>query len=335
MTPTVSIIVPVYKVEKYINQCIESILSQTFKEFELILIDDGSPDNSGEICDKFADIDQRITVIHKSNGGVSSARNVGLKNAKGKYILFIDSDDWIDSSFIAELVYSMENKNADLTVCDYYLADTDKLKTNKIFDKDISLNKINEEEMVNLIKTHSIFGPWCKLYRNDVIQRNKIFFNTNVSFGEDLLFNLQYLSNVNNICMIGKELYYYRQVNGSLVRSFNENKIESFVLINQEFLNFIDKYNMLKNKVLYYVVYHVIDDYIALLNKLINYKSSLKHKYKLFKQLNSLKAIKKYKKSYILNIKSNFLFELVLNKNNFFLWYSYIKLRNLIDETKS
>jgi len=104
LTPQISVIVPVYKVEQYIHRCIDSILSQSFTDFELILVDDGSPDNCGKICDEYAQKDSRIRVFHKSNGGVSSARNLGLDNAKGEWIAFIDSDDFVENEYLEELL---------------------------------------------------------------------------------------------------------------------------------------------------------------------------------------------------------------------------------------
>ena len=111
--PEVSVIVPVYGVEKYIDKCIKSIIDQSFKAWELILIDDGSPDQSGAICDKYAEKDQRIKVIHSENNGVSHARNIGLDNAKGRYVVFVDSDDWVNPSYLQNLI---ERSSADDTV---------------------------------------------------------------------------------------------------------------------------------------------------------------------------------------------------------------------------
>ena len=116
MNPKISIIVPVYKVEKYIHKCIDSILAQTFTDFELILVDDGSPDNCGKICDEYAKEDSRIVVIHKDNGGVSDARNIGISRANGEYIGFVDSDDYIDKDMYKNLYESCLNNKADISI---------------------------------------------------------------------------------------------------------------------------------------------------------------------------------------------------------------------------
>ena len=118
--PKVSIIVPVYKAEKYLNRCIDSILAQTFTDFELLLIDDGSPDRSGEICDEYAKKDSRIRVIHKENGGVSSARQRGLDESVGEYTMHADPDDWVEPEMLDELYKKAKEEDADMVICDFF-----------------------------------------------------------------------------------------------------------------------------------------------------------------------------------------------------------------------
>lgn len=122
--PKVSVIVPVYKVEKYLHECINSILAQTFKDFELILVDDGSPDRSGEICDEYARRDDRVRVIHKPNGGVSSARQCGIDHARSEYTIHADPDDWVEPTMLAELYAKAQEENADVVICDFLVNDT-------------------------------------------------------------------------------------------------------------------------------------------------------------------------------------------------------------------
>ena len=117
--PKVSIIVPVYKAEKYLHRCVDSILAQTFTDFELLLIDDGSPDNSGTICDRYAAADPRVHVFHKPNGGVSSARQCGLDNAQGEYTIHADPDDWVEPDMLQELYTEAQRTNADMVICDF------------------------------------------------------------------------------------------------------------------------------------------------------------------------------------------------------------------------
>lgn len=119
--PKVSIIIPVYKAESYLHRCIDSILAQTFADWELLLIDDGSPDRSGDICDEYAVKDKRIRVYHKKNGGVSSARQKGLDMARGEYVIHVDPDDWVEPSMLTELFAKAKAENADMVICDFYL----------------------------------------------------------------------------------------------------------------------------------------------------------------------------------------------------------------------
>ena len=118
--PTISVIVPVYKVEPYIRKCVDSILGQTFSDIQVILVDDGSPDQCGKICDEYAKQDNRVEVIHKENGGLSDARNEGVKYATGKYILFVDSDDYIAEDLVEKTVEVAETQNCDIVLFDYY-----------------------------------------------------------------------------------------------------------------------------------------------------------------------------------------------------------------------
>ena len=145
--PTISIIVPVYNVEEYIHKCINSILAQTYKDFELILINDGSPDNSGIICDEYARADSRIKVIHQQNSGLSAARNAGLAVAKGDYIGFVDSDDWIDKSMYESMITEAQTLEADIVICDYYKV---KKKKAKAVTEQINPGVCNVNECVKL-----------------------------------------------------------------------------------------------------------------------------------------------------------------------------------------
>ena len=124
MNDLISIIVPVYKAEKYLRRCVDSILAQTYQNIEVLLIDDGSPDNSGEICDEYAEKDSRVRVFHKPNGGVSSARNLGLKEAKGDYIGFVDADDYIDKTMYEVLLCNLIKENSDISICSYNQEDS-------------------------------------------------------------------------------------------------------------------------------------------------------------------------------------------------------------------
>ena len=167
MKPLVTIIVPVYKVEKYIQRCINSILNQSFTDFEVILVDDGSPDNCGKICDKYAEADNRIKVIHKPNGGLSDARNAGLDIATGEYIGFIDSDDYIDEHMYEDMLSAIENADTDLCICGYDRVDDDgKIKSSSHY-KNALLTQEQAYEM--LVQGNVYFIISCnKLYKREI-----------------------------------------------------------------------------------------------------------------------------------------------------------------------
>lgn len=178
--PTFSIIVPVYKTEKYLNKCVSSILQQSYTDFELILVDDGSPDNCPQMCDNYQKQDPRIKVLHKQNGGVSSARNFGLTAATGEFIWFVDSDDCIESFSLQQLYDVQKEQKADLYVF------------NNGAVHELSSNNINEFFEKYYFTYVLGFEPWNKLYKRDIIQSYNLQFDTQETIGEDLLFNVNY-----------------------------------------------------------------------------------------------------------------------------------------------
>ena len=200
--PVVSVIIPVFNTEKYLDKCIDSVRAQTYRNIEILLIDDGSTDRSGEICDRQASEDDRIQVVHISNHGVSHARNLGIQRASGKYLFFVDSDDYIDCEMIADQIRTMENENADLCVSALS-------EENVASSFCIDLTKQCDQEMHFLLKNHLLFGPYVKLYRRDVVNNHGIVFPEDFSYGEDLLFNMAYLRFVERICYVNQHYYHY------------------------------------------------------------------------------------------------------------------------------
>ncbi|MBT2678821.1 glycosyltransferase [Bacillus sp. ISL-35] len=234
----ISVIVPVYNVEKFLPRCIESILNQTYNDLELILVNDGSPDNCAEICNQYEKQDARIRVIHKKNGGVSSARNSGIEAATGEFILFVDSDDYLDLNMCEVLMHNQEQTNCDIVICGYKSVDA-----NHEFDYNLGIEyKGNLIEMGHrfseLLEKSLLNVPWNKLIRKSLI---KVKFDTEMDMGEDLVFNLSYLENVEYICSIKDALYnYYNNQN-----SATNNKRYIPINITEDFYrnikNFCDK----------------------------------------------------------------------------------------------
>lgn len=217
----ISVIVPIFNAEKYLHRCIKCILAQDYTDYELLLIDDGSTDNSGTICDEYAIKDNRIRVFHKENGGVSSARNWGLDNAIGEYIMFVDSDDYMLPGMLEVMLSTLESKKADLVICG--TTETGGGYWRPIADVNYSKNQL-KESFVSLLHTELLSPPWNKIYKKEIIRSNR--FCEDISFGEDLLFNIQYLEKCENISFIKESPFYHEKENeNSLVVKFNRNRL--------------------------------------------------------------------------------------------------------------
>ena len=223
--PIISIIVPIYDVEDYIDRCIESILNQTFKDFELILVDDGSPDNCPAICDKWAEKDSRVKVIHKPNGGVSSARNAGLALASGEYVGFCDPDDKINERMYDLLYQSILENNSDCCVCSYKSFKTDSDIESSCSDKRNVL-VLNGNEIIEYFLgdgRNMLASIWTKLINRKLIE--KLRFNEAIAFGEDYCFALETLLNCSKVTMLENcELYYYFLREDSAMKKVNSEK---------------------------------------------------------------------------------------------------------------
>lgn len=208
--PLISIIVPVYKVEKYLPACIDSILAQTYENFELILVDDGSPDNCGQICDEYAQKDNRIKVIHQENQGVVVARNNALKIAVGKYLTFVDSDDWLEKTFLSETIQKAQETDADIIWTDFY-ENTDFVENKKLtksLPNNIDIDNLHQ--ILTLFIKDDIKGYlWNKLIRHKYYQKCNIQTDENCTMMEDKYIMLQLLSNYPQMAYIQKPLYHY------------------------------------------------------------------------------------------------------------------------------
>lgn len=223
----ISIIVPVYNVAHYITQCVCSILSQTYSSFELILVDDGSKDKSGMICDQIAEEDNRIKVIHTKNQGVSSARNEGLKHAVGEYIYFMDADDWLEQEMLEKMVEGIEKSGSDMAVCGYYVDCRDSA-TSRCMDRNMILNR--EQLMSRMYVPAEINGVvWNKLFHRKLIYKNenvpKNIFCTDYSMWEDVLWVTETCVEVEKAYYIAKPYYHYLKRNDSATaRGFQTEK---------------------------------------------------------------------------------------------------------------
>ncbi|HAT4134361.1 glycosyltransferase family 2 protein [Clostridium perfringens] len=224
MLDVVSVIVPVYNVEKYISKCIESIKNQTYKNIEIIFVDDGSNDNSRKIISGYMNLDKRIKYLYQHNRGPSVARNKGIDEAKGDFIIFVDSDDWINTNMIEDMLAEMKKENADIAICDYIL-ETEK---KSIYSDTLSkLKEINSNSIKDLLVCSDTLNSQCnRLYKKKIIFDNKIRFDEGLTVGEDQIFNMEYITHTKNIAYIQKGFYHYRMVSNSTCRKVHKNQIE-------------------------------------------------------------------------------------------------------------
>lgn len=215
----ISIIVPVYNVAPYLDKCIQSIINQTFTDFEVLLIDDGSTDGSGEICSSFAKRDKRIVVYHTPNKGVSSARNIGLNKAKGEFIAFIDSDDYIGENYLKNLYEAMITNGADLVVGGEIKFSNNIFNPFHFSNKTFSPNCFSEMFSIYMLHKHS--SPWGKLFKMSIIKEISLHFNNDIHLGEDIIFVMEYLSYCQVVTLTETSEYYYLQRNNSLTKRVN------------------------------------------------------------------------------------------------------------------
>ena len=243
----VSIVIPIYNVKRVLHHCVDSILAQTFREFELILVDDGSSDESGLVCNVYAKQYSCIQVIHTKNRGVSAARNMGIEYAKGDYICFIDSDDYIDSTFLESLIQlkniypEYDNIWCCFQTLNQYSGEVS--QTNCIATGRESV-MFDTSQIMTLHENWLDAGPVCKLYSRKIIIENNVRFDTSLSLGEDLLFNFEYLDKTNGrIAVLNKALYSYVQLNeDSLSSKYYSNLFDIYKHLNSRLLFYIDKW---------------------------------------------------------------------------------------------
>lgn len=257
-TPKISVIVPVYKAENYLHRCVDSLLAQTFQDFEILLIDDGSPDRSGEICDEYARKDKRVRVFHKENGGVSSARNVGLDHARGEWICFVDSDDWVGRTYLKSLYIDALNNHAELVVHGYVMLTIDGKKiqfesySNRLYKLENGLYDMFVEQ--NLYYRGS---PCSKLYKRFLLVEHGIKFDTDVHYGEDLCFVLDYLSVIQLVYFSSESSYYYIQYGTSSVNrmfAFSE-EYAGYLHLKQSFYRLLNRMDCSKECCLPYIAW--------------------------------------------------------------------------------
>lgn len=253
----ISIIVPIYNASNTIEKCIYSILSQSYKNWELLLIDDGSTDLSGEICEKFSKIDNRIKTFHKKNGGVSSARNLGILNTTGDHILFIDADDWIEEKYLERF---MNKAEYDLVVSSFIYEYPGNTAT---FECKVTCCNNKESIGTTLKEIDPYMGitvPWCKMYKTKIIISNNLRFDERASSGEDTLFVYNYIKYINSLCTIKSTDYHYIASGGLSKKPL---EIESIIYIINELTKTFNDLNYIINYDTNPIKYQVIQNFIS------------------------------------------------------------------------
>ncbi len=267
MEPLVSIVVPVYKVEKYLARCVESLVNQSLHDIEIILVDDGSPDQSGKMCDQFAAKDSRIKTVHKENGGLSSARNAGMKEARGKYIGFVDSDDDVELNMYERLAQTAEEHHVDFVMADYKRINRNTssyVKTLNIDSGYYDRQKIENDIFPALIMGENIdYGPllsvWHCLYRREFLQKHNFMFDEEVRWSEDNIFSAVMGYYCQSFFYLkGEALYHYYQNEGTITTSYRKGAWDVYSLMNthlHEFFDNVKEYDFSRQLKLHMVYY--------------------------------------------------------------------------------
>ena len=253
----VSVVVPIYKVEAYLPKCIQSLCDQTLKEIEIILVDDGSPDKSGKICDEFAAKDNRIRVIHKTNGGVGAARNDGLAIATGEYIIFVDSDDYIPLDAYEKLYARAKKDDVDIVLADLYLDKDGKLEYARFFSEPfLTSDRAFLDELIkaDFFRTYcpnppisgpafGYGGPTTKLVKRSMLLENDIQFDVSVKgIFDDIIYTAYIFAVARNVAYISEPVYYYRLLDTSITQTYKANMPEINSAIFASWEKFMNKY---------------------------------------------------------------------------------------------
>lgn len=267
----ISVIIPVYNVENELKRCLDSVRAQTFQDFEVLLIDDGSKDKSGRICDEYVKLDERFRVFHLENGGVSKARNYGLSKALGTYVAFIDSDDYVEKEYLEVLYKTIKEVDADISMCGYYLhMEEDCSRQEKIhsfFEGQVfeapALQKVLYENIIKC-ETEGYYSLWNKLFLNSFIQSNHLRLQEGMSFGEDMIFIMDCLKKCRKLVCTRRCLYNYEFGMAGLFSSYRRSFFQDIMICYERMLaqtqdfNEVDfKYLNLSFKYYYYINRHI------------------------------------------------------------------------------
>lgn len=271
----VSVVVPIYNIEKILSRCIDSIINQTYKDLEIILVDDESPDNSSAICYEYAKHDARINMINKQNGGLSDARNAGLKVANGEWIVFVDGDDWLESDYIERLLSAAQNNDADIAICSFKYVYPDGRLQPVLTNEDQKIMS-NRQALIDLL-TYQQYGKvmtWNKIYKTKLFQKHQICFPKG-KIHEDNFTTYKTYFYAKKIVYINQPLYnYFQRDNSIMAEKFSEKRLDAVEAAKQS-LDFIRRK---MPEIVDAAEYNLMMSYITLLNRLHASNSVIKYK---------------------------------------------------------
>lgn len=298
--PKVSIIVPVYNVEKYIRKCLDSLVNQTLKDIEIIIINDGTKDKSALICEEYAQIDNRIKVIHKENGGLGNARNVGMTYANGEYIGFVDSDDWVDLDYYEKLYNKAIEENADVCVGGI-----------KVFKNNSYKIKLQPDNFETLFATQGF--AWLKIYKRDFVEKYRIQFTEKLYY-EDMFFAMMVYLYMSKCAIANETFYYYRQQAQSIVHTcINSSKLFDIFKVFNLLINEL-KFN--KNE-RYFIYRNVIEVHLIRVLAGFIYKINNQNRMNFLKQSRELIKTIVLKDNNYATLEVKFYKKMILNINNY------------------
>ncbi|MEE0913004.1 MAG: glycosyltransferase [Ruminococcus sp.] len=313
----ISVIIPVYRVEKYLNQCVDSVLCQTYKNIEVILVDDGSPDSCPQICDEYLRIDSRVKVIHKQNGGSSSARNAGIDVFTGDYVIFLDSDDyWNCDNFIFELVEKITSKPSDVIIFGYNKCLDDGIVNNSSYNLNILMSVTGKAEHLKTLVKNDIFESqaWSKAIKAEIFKNNDMYFEEGV-FSEDVDWSARLILASKSFDVLNNKVYMYRQHKTSITHNISIKNIRD---IQKAIIRIVEMSKKIENEDYYewymnYCAYQYITflNCVCVIDKSVNVKD----------EINEMKSY-----SYLLNYHSNHKVKIVYRFKKIFGYKGMLKI---------
>lgn len=252
MNDLISVIIPVYNSEKSLLKCVESVQNQTYKNLDIILIDDGSFDGSSELCDTISQKDKRIQTVHVKNGGAGQARNMGINMSRGQYIVFVDSDDYIEADMIFELCQRIELDGSDACTSDLSEKTLSESFCTSFLDSDL-------DKIFFVLSNNLMYGPCQKIYRASIIKKYNVIFPTDLNYGEDMVFNIRHMRHIDTISYVNKNFYHYiRDNQESLSQKVRWNMFDNDMIFEKQLRDLLIEKNIFEGKIKEYDAFRIL-----------------------------------------------------------------------------